>query len=400
MPARVAYYERRHHEPFVALEGFVEFGISLPGRGPLAKPDQALAIAAKADALGYASIFVTDHVVLPASMARSVYPYSSTGQLPGGAAQDYLEPLAMLGCLARVTRRARLGTSVLVIPYRHPVVTAKMLATIDRISGGRVILGAGVGWLREEFEALGAPPFEARGAVTDEYLRLMRAAWTTDPVTFEGRWARVRAVHALPKPLQPGGIPVWIGGHTDAALRRAAGLGDGWHPIGNRPPAMLPPEEYAAAVRKLHGWAQEAGRDPKSITLSLRVPMEVRAKGLRPPAGERPLFQGTADQILGDIRSYVQVGVTHFVWDFTQPDLRAALENLQRFAHDVRPKLAERPRDRTAVAGAARSGRGAGGLARGGRGSGRRADVDAMKRGSKRARPTRPGPAGRRKARR
>ncbi|HEU4369773.1 MAG TPA: LLM class F420-dependent oxidoreductase [Methylomirabilota bacterium] len=330
----------------------MEFGIALPGRGPLAKPDQALKLAAKADALGYASIFVTDHVVLPSSMARSVYPYSPTGQLPGGAAQDYLEPLAMLGCLAHATSHARLGTSVLVVPYRHPVVTAKMLATIDRLSGGRLILGAGVGWLREEFEALGAPPFEARGAVTDEYLRLMRAAWTTDPVTFEGRWASVRAVHALPKPLQPGGIPVWIGGHTDAAVRRAAALGDGWHPIGMRPPAMLPPDEYAATVRRLHAWAQGAGRDPKSITLSLRVPMEVRAKRLKPPAGERPLFQGTADQLLGDIRSYAAAGVTHLVFDFTHPDLSAALENLDRFAHEVRPKLAPaparrpRPRDR------------------------------------------------------
>jgi probable F420-dependent oxidoreductase len=379
MPAGVAYYGRSASPAVVFRREFVEFGIALPGRGPLAKPDQVLRLAGKADALGYASIFVTDHVVLPSSMARSVYPYSTTGQLPGGAAQDYLEPLAMLGCLARVTRRARLGTSVLVIPYRHPVVAAKMLATIDRISGGRVILGAGVGWLREEFEALGAPPFEERGAVTDEYLQLMRAAWTTDPVTFAGRWASVRAVHALPKPLQPGGIPVWIGGHTDAALRRAARLGDGWHPIGNRPPAMLPPGEYAAAVRKLHGWAHEAGRDPKSITLSLRVPMEVRAKGLRPPAGERPLFQGTADQILGDVRSYAQVGVTHFVFDFTQPDLRAALENLQRFAHDVRPKIAPEPNDRTVVADAARSGRSAGGLARGARGSVHLADLNSKR---------------------
>jgi probable F420-dependent oxidoreductase len=354
---------------------FVEFGIALPGRGPLAKPDQVLKIAAKADALGYASIFVTDHVVLPSSMARSVYPYSPTGQLPGGAAQDYLEPLAMLGCLARATSRARLGTSVLVIPYRHPVVTAKMLATIDRLSGGRVILGAGVGWLREEFEALGAPPFEARGAVTDEYLRLMRAAWTTDPVTFEGRWASVRGVHALPKPAQADGIPVWIGGHTDAAIRRTATLGDGWHPIAQRPPAMLLPDEYAACVRRLHGWAQVAGRDPKSITLTLRVPMEVRAKGLKPPVGDRPLFQGTAEQIIADIRSYAALGVTHFVFDFTHPDLRAALENLARFAQDVRPKLGERADTRAVVAGAARSGKDVGGPTRGRRGSVRLTNV-------------------------
>jgi probable F420-dependent oxidoreductase len=321
----------------------VEFGISLPGRGPLAKPDPVLTLAAKADALAYASIFVTDHVVLPASMARSVYPYSATGQLPGGAAQDYLEPLAMLGALARVTRRARLGTSVLVLPYRHPLVTAKILATIDQLSGGRLILGVGVGWLREEFEAVGAPPFEERGAVTDEYLRFMRATWTTDPVSFAGRYVSVRDVHALPKPAQSGGIPVWIGGHTDAAVRRAASLGDGWHPIALRPPGLLFPDEYAKRVGQIEEWARVAGRDPRAITLTVRVPMEVRSKRFKPPAGDRPLFQGTAEQVIADVRAYAAAGVTHFVFDHTHQDLRAVLDNLERFANDVRPKLERRP---------------------------------------------------------
>jgi alkanesulfonate monooxygenase SsuD/methylene tetrahydromethanopterin reductase-like flavin-dependent oxidoreductase (luciferase family) len=288
----------------------------------MAKPDPVFTLAAKADALGYASIFVTDHVVLPASMARSVYPYSATGQLPGGAAQDYLEPLAMLGALTRVTRRARLGTSVL--------------------SGGRLILGAGVGWLREEFEALGAPPFEERGAVTDEYLRFMRATWTTDPVSFTGRYASVRDVHALPKPAQAGGIPVWIGGHTDAAVRRAATLGEGWHPIALRPPGLLFPDEYAKRAGQIEAWAREAGRDPRAITLTVRVPMEVRSKRVKPPAGDRPLFQGTAEQVIADIRAYAAAGVTHFVFDHTHQDLRAVLDNLERFAHDVRPKLQRR----------------------------------------------------------
>ena len=322
----------------------MEFGISLPGRGPLAKPDQVLAIAARADALGYASIFVTDHVVLPASMARSVYPYSSTGQLPGGAAQDYLEPLAMLGALSRATKRARLGTSVLVVPYRHPLVTAKILATIDQLSGGRVILGAGVGWLREEFEALGAPPFEERGPVTDEYLRFMRATWTTDPVSFSGRYVSVSNVHALPKPVQAGGIPIWVGGHTDAAVRRAATLGDGWHPIALRPPGLLFPDAYAKRAQQIQTWAREAGRDPGTITLSVRVPMEVRPRRLAAPAGERPLFQGTAEQVIGDIRAYAAAGVTHFVWDFTNQDLQLVLQNLERFAREVRPRLEGRGR--------------------------------------------------------
>ena len=322
----------------------MKFGFSLPGRGPLAHPDVVLKLAARAEALRYASLFVTDHVVLPASMARSSYPYAATGQFPGGGGQDYFEPLAMLAWLAHATTRIRLGTSVLVVPYRNPLVTAKTLATIDRLAGGRVILGAGVGWLREEFEALASPPFEARGAVTDEYLRLMRAAWAADPVTFEGTYYSFRDCHVLPKPAQQGGIPIWIGGHTAGALRRAGALGDGWHPLALRPPGLLLPDEYAAKARVVRDAAVRAGRDPGTVTLSLRVQMAVRPKRAKAPAGDRPLFQGTADEVLGDIRRYQTLGVTHFVFDPVVPELPAALANMERFADDVRPRAARRAR--------------------------------------------------------
>ena len=197
----------------------MHFGFSLPGRGPLARPDVLVKLAQRADALRYASVFVTDHVVIPSTYS-STYPYSPTGRTAGDWSQGYLEPLALMSFLAGATARVRLGTSVLVIPYRNPVVTAKMLATLDVMSRGRVILGAGVGWLREEFEALHAPSFDGRGRVTDEYLRLMRECWTREPVQFDGTYYRMAPVSALPKPVQKGGIPIWTGGHTDAALRR------------------------------------------------------------------------------------------------------------------------------------------------------------------------------------
>ncbi len=319
------------------------FGLALPGRGPLAKPDILLKLAERADALRLDSLFVTDHVVLPASAARSTYPYAMSGQLPGGADQDYLEPLALMSHLARATKRVRLGTSVLVIPYRNPVVAAKMLATIDVLSGGRVILGAGVGWLQEEFEALAAPPFAERGRVTDEYIRVMRACWTTSPASFEGRYYSLREVYALPRPRQPGGIPVWIGGHTDAALRRAGELGDAWHPIGLRPPARLEPPEYAAKVKQLHACARAAGRDPAAIALTFRAPLRVLPSRTKAPGGDRPLFQGTAAQVIDDLRQYQALGVSHFVFDAVAQDLKGVLTNVERFAADVRPKL-RRPR--------------------------------------------------------
>lgn len=320
----------------------MNFGFALPGRGPLARPDLVLKLAKKAEQLGYSLLFVTDHVVLPTTH-KSVYPYHPSGQFPGGARQDYLEPLTVLSYLAAATKKIRLGTSVLVVPYRNPIVTAKMLATLDVLSGGRLILGCGVGWLKEEFAALGAPPFAERGRVTDEYLRLMRECWTKEEVRFTGRYYRVSDIVFLPKPVQKPGIPIWIGGHTDGALRRAGELGDGWHPIGQRPPALMPPAEYADKVKQIHAWATRVGRDPKAITLTVRVPMEIWPKRTKAPDGERLLFRGTAAQVIGDVRQYQALGVTDFVLDFTTPDVKAVVANMERFADDVLPKVRRSP---------------------------------------------------------
>ena len=193
----------------------MHFGFSLPGRGALAVPDVLVKLAEKADGLRYASLFVTDHVVIPMAY-RSKYPYSTTGQAATDWNQGYLEPLALMGYLTGVTSRIKLGTSVLVVPYRNPVVTAKMLATLDVMSGGRIILGVGVGWLEEEFQALASPPYAERGRVTDEYLRLMRECWTREPVQWKGHYYQMAAMSIMPKPRQAGGIPIWAGGHTDA----------------------------------------------------------------------------------------------------------------------------------------------------------------------------------------
>ncbi len=325
------------------MRPIMHFGFSLPSRGPLATPDALVKLAEKADALRFSSLFVSDHVVIPTSYS-SPYPYSPTGKFAGDWTNGYLEPLALMSFLAGATTRIRLGTSVLVIPYRNPVVTAKMLATLDVMCGGRVILGAGVGWLKEEFEVLAAPPYAERGKVTDEYLRLMRACWTQEPAEFNGSHYRLPPVSALPKPRQKNGIPIWTGGHTDAALRRAGELADGWHPIGMRAPAMLYQAEYAEKAAIVHGWARKAGRDPKSITLSFRVPLELARKRAKPGAGDRLLFRGTAAEVIQDIRSYQALGVTHFVFDLAPQDLRGALGLIDRVAEEIRPKTLRAPK--------------------------------------------------------
>jgi probable F420-dependent oxidoreductase len=243
-----------------------------------------------------------------------------------------------MGVLAGLTSRIKLGTSVLVVPYRNPVVTAKMLATLDVMSGGRLILGAGVGWMREEFEAVQAPAFDERGRVTDEYLRLMRIMWTKEPAEFSGAHYRLPSASALPKPRQTGGIPIWIGGHTDAALRRTGELADAWHPIGMRPPAMLHPPEYAEKVKLIHGWARKAGRDPKDIALTLRVPLELAPKR-GAWSSDQPGFRGTPADVIAHIKAYQALGVSHFVFDLAPTDLRGQLSLMERFAQEIRPKV-------------------------------------------------------------
>jgi len=218
----------------------IGFGFSLTGRGVLADREAITALAQRAEALGYDSVFVTDRMLIPTA-STAAYPYSATGAFPLGPDEPWLESLTAVTYLASVTQRIRVGTSVLVIPYRNPVFTARALATADYLSGGRVILGAGIGWWREEFETLGVP-FEDRAARTVEALRLMREIWTQPRVTFEGRFWQVREAGGVrPHPVQRPHIPIWIGGHSDAALRRVVEVADGWHPLGLRPPVTHPP---------------------------------------------------------------------------------------------------------------------------------------------------------------
>jgi probable F420-dependent oxidoreductase len=318
----------------------VSFGFSVPSRGPLARPETAARLVASAERLGYDLVAVSDHVVLPTT-ASAPYPYSRSGAPTWAATDDYLEPLGFMGWLLGQTRRLKVLTSVLVVPYRNPVVTAKQLATLDALSGGRVIVGIGVGWWPEEFQALAAPPFAERGAVTDEYVALWKELWTRDAPRFEGKYYRLADVRLHPKPASKPHPPIWVGGHTDAAIRRAARLADGWHPIGLRESVGLAPAELGARVERLHAEAAAAGRDPAALAVAFRAPLDIWPARGRPPAGavERPLA-GPPAKIVEDLRAYRRAGVTAFVFDFPQPEPRAILDGLRRFVAEVRPGFA------------------------------------------------------------
>jgi probable F420-dependent oxidoreductase len=321
----------------------LKLGWSLPSRGPLARVDVLTRLAQTADGLGYSVVTISDHVVLP-TRTSAPYPYDHAGAFPGGSHQAYLEPLSLAAWLLASTRRVRVAISVLVIPYRNPVVTAKQIATIDVLSGGRLIVGVGVGWWPEEFEALAAPPYAERGPVTDEYIRLMKTLWTAESPRFEGKYYRIGDVTMLPPPVQKPHPEIWVGGHTEPALRRTAALGDAWHPIGLRGPVGLAPAEVAEKMGRIRTLARAAGRDPGSIGVAFRGPLDLwPVRGKAPAEAPRPLA-GAPDKVSADLRAYQSAGVDTVVFDFPRPDPPAMVTLMRHVAREVRPRLARQAR--------------------------------------------------------
>lgn len=305
----------------------MEFGVVIPNLGPLAGKALVEQAAQEVEGLGFSSLWVSDHIVLPTRSAPR-YPYRAGGAFPIAPDQPVLEPLATLAYAAALTRRVRLGISVLIIPYRNPVLTAKLLATIDALSGGRVILGAGIGWMEEEFVALGAD-FAHRAGVTEEYLALMRALWQGQETNFNGRFYQVQGIWCVPRPAQ-GSIPIWIGGTSPAALRRAARIGDGWHGI------RLSPQEVAQAKAILLEELQRMGRNPARFPISLRGTLEVTDSPLPP---SRSPCTGTPEQIAEDVQAYQRAGVDHLVLGPRGNTLAEALGHIRRFAQEMLPRV-------------------------------------------------------------
>jgi probable F420-dependent oxidoreductase len=313
----------------------VRYGFYLPTRGATATPDALGTILDRAEALGLDSAMISDHVVFPVE-AGSRYPYTVSGAFPGTG--EALEQLALAAFVAGRTRRLRIVTSVMIVPYRHPVLAAKVLATIDVLSSGRLTVGVGAGWLREEFEALGAPDFTRRGAATDESLTIFKLLWTECPASFEGRFHRFQDVQCLPRPVQHPHPPIWVGGHSRAALRRAVAHGDGWHPVGANAAVPLTPRELGAMIAELRQMADKAGRDPGTLAISFKAPVYDRAAGApaTTPGGERMPFTGARDEVVGDVRTYAELGVSEIVFDFRSERLADTLERMEQFAADVK----------------------------------------------------------------
>jgi len=244
-------------------------GLTLPMRGPLANPKDIRTLVELAEVSGFDMIGVNDHIIVPKSIS-SRYPYSASGAFPGSASGECLDLFALLAYVAAITTKPRLVTAIAVVPHRGAVHTAKIVSTIDVLSGGRIDLGIGAGWMKEEFDALNIPPFEARGRVTDEYIEAFKTLWTEEDPVFDGDHVQFKNINFSPKPVQKPHPPIWVGGESKAAMRRTVRQGDVWFPIANNPHHPLDTiPRFKAGIERLHRLAEEEGRDPKSIGLAL-----------------------------------------------------------------------------------------------------------------------------------
>lgn len=290
----------------------MKFGLRLPGAGPYAGPQTIETFASKAEELGFHSLWMTDHIALPVEV-KTKYPYRKDGKFFWPAETPYLDTILALAWASAATKRVQLGTSVLIASWHHPVNTAKAFATLDVLNGGRTIVGIGTGWMREQFEILGAP-FETRGSRTTEYIQLLKHLWTEDLIHFEGEHFQFSGFKFYPKPLRKPSIPIWCGGKSTGVLRRVAAVADGWHPL------YIGVEELERKLKELEGYLGEHGRRLEDVTLSAR-----------------PVDQATLDG--PTIDRYAELGVELLVVDtsFEHDSFQGVLDEVERLADQLMP---------------------------------------------------------------
>jgi probable F420-dependent oxidoreductase len=320
-------------------EDVMQFGFNLPNSGALADPAIMSRIAREGEALGYDYLTVTDHVTLP-DMAEPGYPYSESGAFYSTDSAHRHEMLTLAAYLAGITTRLRLVLAVLVVPHRPAVLAAKMLSTIDVLSGGRLTVGIGAGWLKAEFDAVVTTPFAERGAVTDEYVAAFKTLWTEKKPAIAGKYVHYDRLLLEPKPVQKPHPPIWVGGESGPSLRRAARLGDAWYPIGTNnahPLDSLP--RYRAGLARLRQLTAAAGRAPDAVAATYRVKRYGSDLPDRASDGERRLFSGSDADIVGDIHALEDLGVAAIDFDFERPLEAEVVAGMRSFRERVLGKV-------------------------------------------------------------
>ncbi len=281
----------------------MRIGFSLPHFGPMASPQAIVEAAQQAEALGYDSLWAGDRLLFPIK-PQTPYPGTPDGSLPP-VFQQVLDPLETLTFAAAHTTRIALGTSVLDLPYYNPVVLARRLTTLDVLSGGRLRVGMGLGWSKDEFDAVGAT-LSDRGRRADEFLQVLKAIWTTNPVEFHGTYYHIPRSGIEPKPVQRPHPPIYLAAYAPAALRRTATEANGWNPAG------LPVSQMSAMIDQLQSMARSAGRDPAALEVIVRANLYLAPQ----PLGEdRRIFTGSLDQIKADIAAVRALQVSELFFD-------------------------------------------------------------------------------------
>lgn len=290
----------------------MEYGIVLPKH---INPDELIKFAKAAENLGFHSLWAADHIVLPIE-ETNLYPYTDDGGFTANAEDPQFDAFTLLSFIASQTSAINLGTSVAIIPYRNPIVQAKMFASLDVLTKGRVICGAGVGWWKEEFSALDAP-FENRGLATDEYLQIFKLLWDSDISEFHGETYDFSNIAFFPKPVQePNGIPIWIGGHTKRAIRRTVKYGNAWHPT------RLKPSQIENMLPYLAQQCEKYDRQVDDIRLSLKRTLHFTDIGLdtnNKTRSQAALIDSTVE-IIEDIKQCQNLGIKHLTFDFQTSD--------------------------------------------------------------------------------
>ena len=308
----------------------MKFGFGLP---PTTKGDELCRFAQRTEELGFELLWSADHIVLPAA-GTSQYPYTEDGSFFRPSSEPILETMTVLSYIASCTKKIRIGSTILVLPYRNPVVQAKMFASLDVLTGGRVICGVGVGWMEKEFETLQVP-FSERGPMSDEYLAIFKCLWTQENPEFHGRFYSFDGIQFYPKPVQKPHIPIWVGGHSRRAIRRAIAYGDAWHT------SRHTPEWVASQLPYLRQQAEAAGRDPKEIGISLKRTLQFADLGIPFTDAVRTggLLTGTAQQVIDDVRRSEDLGIDLLTYDFRVGDVEHHIRALEHFAEKVVPAV-------------------------------------------------------------
>lgn len=293
----------------------MKFGIALPNFGKFAEKGIILDLSIAAEELGFDSVWVSDHIIIPKSHK--------------GFGDVFYEPITTLSFIANKTSKIKLGTSVIILPYRNPIAFAKQISTLDCLSDGRVILGVGAGWLKKEFDALGIP-HEKRGLITDEYIEIIKELSTNNDPKFKGKYHKFSDIKFYPKPIQKPYPPFWVGGNSNKAIQRAVKLGNGWHAVG------LTPTEIKEKTDGIETLLLKENKQADNFVISVRNNLQITDNKVD---DQKEILRGKTEKIIKGIKDYRESDITHLIFQVLSGNLEGIFKTMETFSKDIKTEL-------------------------------------------------------------